>query len=397
MKNTLTALFLLSSACFCDVLSTDGKIRFDTQMGGQAEMTLNSTGLGIGVLPSSNLHVAGNAITSDQLFVGGSSGSSNLNVNGTIGYGIQTVSANATLGESSVVLVNSSSDNITLTLPYAGNVTGRTYQIKKISTFNSVWISGGSNLIDDTSPIEFSNSSSSLPSVKLVSDGVQWFIIESKDLSATVASDNLVGWWKLDELTGSIASDSSSQSNHGTLNNGLTVSGDEGKIGLALDFEDSSTEYVSISDHSSLNFGATFSVSLWMKIESITPWNALVAKDSWDAGEGWVLYIAADGDIRFAKGGYPSITASTPTPLDTWIHVSCSINNGNVEIFINGSSTATGTANVIDTSVELYLGARHLNNGTGTNDHFDGLLDDIRIYNKPLTATEVQAIYNQRQ
>ncbi len=123
MKNILTALFLLSSTCFCDVLSTDGKIRFDTRMDGQAEMTLNSTGLGIGVLlPSSNLHVNGNAIISEQLFVGGSSGSSNLNVIGTIGYGVQTVSSNATLGDSSVVLVDSSSDNITLTLPYAGNV-----------------------------------------------------------------------------------------------------------------------------------------------------------------------------------------------------------------------------------------------------------------------------------
>jgi hypothetical protein len=82
MKNILTALFLLSSACFCDVLSTDGKIRFDIQSDGQAEMTLNSTGLGILTLPSSNLHVNGNAIISEQLYVGGSSGSSNLNVNG---------------------------------------------------------------------------------------------------------------------------------------------------------------------------------------------------------------------------------------------------------------------------------------------------------------------------
>ena len=52
---------------------------------------------------------------------------------------------------------------------------------------------GAGNLIDDTSPIELANSTTTLPSVKVMSNGSQWYVIESKDLSATVASDNLVG------------------------------------------------------------------------------------------------------------------------------------------------------------------------------------------------------------
>lgn len=178
-------LVLTSSLLMADVKSTTGQIKFDTQMDNQAEMTLNETGLGIGVTPSTNLHVHGNAIVSEQVFIGGSSGSSNLNVNGTFGFGIQTVSSNVTLGDYSVVLVNSSSDNIKLTLPYAGNVTNRIYSIKKTSISNSVCIHGNGNKIDD-SPF-YLLTSGNISSIEVASDGSQWFI-----MSSTTGTTN--GW-----------------------------------------------------------------------------------------------------------------------------------------------------------------------------------------------------------
>lgn len=145
-------------------------------MDNQAEMTLNNTGLGIGITPSANLHVNGNAIVTGQVFIGGSSGSSNLNINGSMGYGFQTVSFNATLEESSTVLADSSSDNITLTLPYAGNVTGRIYAIKKTQVSNTVEIRGGGNAIDDNHHAILS--AGNMDSISVVSDGIQWYTLE---------------------------------------------------------------------------------------------------------------------------------------------------------------------------------------------------------------------------
>ena len=102
MKLFICLLFLFSSSCFGDILSTTGEIQFKTSENGPVDMTLNSTGLGVGVTPSANLHVLGNAIVSDQLFVGSSDGSSNLNINGTIGFGVQSVSSNTTLTDLNV-------------------------------------------------------------------------------------------------------------------------------------------------------------------------------------------------------------------------------------------------------------------------------------------------------
>ena len=127
----IAVIFFVVKSISADVRSLDGTINFDVQSDGQTEMSLNTTGLGIGVSPSANLHVVGNTIVSKKLFVGGSDGSSNLNINGTLGYGLQTVSANATLADYSIVLADSSSDNLVLTLPYAGNASGSQYHIKK--------------------------------------------------------------------------------------------------------------------------------------------------------------------------------------------------------------------------------------------------------------------------
>lgn len=130
MNRIIIVLLILTSSLVADVKSTTGQIKFDAQSDNQAEMTLNSTGLGIGVTPSTNLHVNGNAIVTEQVFVGGSSGSSNLNVNGTLGYQIMSLSSNSNLGENTAVIADISSSNLLLSLPYSSNISGRVLKIK---------------------------------------------------------------------------------------------------------------------------------------------------------------------------------------------------------------------------------------------------------------------------
>jgi len=179
---TITLLVLITSTFSYEIISTTGQIKFDANFDNQAELILNSTGLGIGVTPSTNLHVNGNAIVSDQLFVGGSSGVSNLNMNGTIGYGFETVSANATLSSNSIVLVDSSSDNITLYLPLAANVIGRKYTIKKMSTLNELYVIRTSDdLIDLGDRVEFLPNSMGLLSVMSTSDN-QWTVLSDSSV-----------------------------------------------------------------------------------------------------------------------------------------------------------------------------------------------------------------------
>lgn len=389
MTQIFIVLLILMQSLVADIKSTTGRIKFDTQMDGQPEMTLNSTGLGIGITPSTNLHVNGNAAISNKLFVGGSAGSSNLNINGTIGFGFQTVSSNTDLREHSIVLADSSSDNITLTLPYAGNVTGRQYEIKKISPSNSVWISGGGNLIDDVSPIELPESSN-LASVKLISDGRQWYKIDQKDLSDTVASSNLVGWWKLDETSGTVALDSSGQGNDGTYIVSSDNLGVDGIISKALDI-DTSTSYVSISNSNDPT--DQLSVSVWVNLDRHKNWSHFVDR-GWIATNNWLVYAPSSGLPTFSiYDGASQTTAqsSTAMSLNTWYHIVATYDGSNMRIYVNGDLQDTTAI-----SITLNTGPIRLSN-TGASAYLDGKIDDARLYNKTLTASEVRALYDQGQ
>ena len=405
MTRLFIVLFFLTSVVMADVKSTTGQIKFDTQMDNQAEMTLNGTGLGIGVTPSTNLHVNGNTIISNQLFVGGSNGSSNLNVNGTLSYGFQTVSSNTTLDDSSIVLVDSSSDNITITLPYAGNVSGRQYQIKKVSTSNSVWILGGGKLIDDTSPIELPESSS-LASVKLISDGIQWYKIEQKDIFETVASDNLVGWWKLDEASGSTAIDSSQNNHEGIITNFSSANlGKTGVIKTAYEF-DGTNDRVQIPNDETLRGMSQLTLSVWIYAHSKSNYDRILVKSDNNAVNSdrtYRLMMNNTGKLRFMcfnqSQTLADILEDGTFSLNTWIHMVGVYDGTNTYLYLNGNvqsdvGNLTGTV-YSDSGIEntVTIGGGEQNN----NFSFNGIIDDARIYNRALTASEIQALYNQGQ
>lgn len=111
-----------------------------------------------------------------------------LSLKGTgLAYSLQTISSNATLGPQNLVLVDSSSASIELTLPEANNCKGRVYTIKKISALNSVTINaeGFSTTIDGIH--QYKMGSGELQQMSLLSDGDEWFVT-SKDGNEITAS-----------------------------------------------------------------------------------------------------------------------------------------------------------------------------------------------------------------
>ena len=394
MNKILFFILLLCSVTFAEIKSTKGNISFDVQLDGVPEMTLNSTGLGIGVTPSVNLHVAGHAIISNQLSIGGSSGSSNLNVTGSIGYGVQIVSSNTTLSNNSFVLVDSSSANITLILPYAGNVNGRIYIIKKSSLLNSVWLSGAGNLIEDTSPIELSSSSSVLPSVEVQSNGSQWYCVSSYNLSATVAAGNLVGWWKLDEMSGSTLYDSSGFNNHGVAVNMGTLSGcsiiSPIKTGINFDGVD---DYIEVPDSSDYKSNI-FTYMAWVYPTTTSDKNHQMVLSKGQIPHSIYLSVGGLQVHLYHEGPSTWLDGTTAIPLNQWSHVVGSWDGVTRKIYLNGildGSVADATTTAYENATPLRIGLR----SDGLNSKFNGSIDDARIYNRALTPSEIQVIYQQ--
>lgn len=408
MKYFLLSIFLLITSGATDIKSTNGTINFDAQADGQSDMTLNNTGLGIGIAPSSNLHVNGNTIISDQLFVGGSSGASNLNINGTIGYGAQMVSSNTTLGDYSVILADTSSDNLTLTLPSASVSNGKVFNIKKTSLLNQLWVDSSDNIDSYDSRVELTSPNSGYSFTQLISNGSEWYILnQSDDLLNVIGADNLIGWWKLDETSGDAVYDSSSQSNSGELDASMSFSGNgtTGKINRALTF-DGSDDKVTIPNNDSFDLGtSSITITAWVQFDSgsFGRYTVIVGRGNFDMFE--LNKSGADRlrlEMRFDDDSTLRARESSAslTEANRWYHVAGIFNpiDGSFDFYVDGAAQgvsyldAQTDGTLKDSNADVYIGARN-----GSNLYMEGLIDDVRIYNKALTSSEVEAIYNQGQ
>ena len=376
-----------------------GTINFDSDANGSAEAALTTTGLGIGTAtPSTNLQVLGNAAVSNNLGIGTTAPGSSLDISGTWGLNYQTVSANTVLSGNSVVLANTGSDNILVDLPYSGNTFGRVYYIKKTSNINKLWVTGGGNYIDDLGSVEVSTSTQGLPFISVVSDGQKWQITgRSSDGTGSVASGNLVGWWKLDETSGTSAADSSGSNLSGTLTN-MDGASDwvAGKIGKALDF-DGQNDYVTMGTSSVLN-PSYITVSAWFKYSasnSVSGGNVIVSH--WTSGSNYpyILYMDS-GTMKYAITNAAvsnAITTGSAVSSGNWHHAALVYDGSLVRGYLNGNLDGTPTAQTgaIQTlATSTIIGSRD----SGSFSFFNGVIDDVRIYNRALTAAEVQALYS---
>ena len=166
-----------------DIKSTNGTIKFDVNLDNSEEATLNQTGLGIGITPSANLHINGNANITQSLTLGTTiTSNSNLYISGTVGVSFETSSSNISIAEngtSSLIFLDNSNANLSVSLPFAGNLSGRQYTLKTNSNSFHAIISGGNVNIDQKPFIKLSN----FGSCTLMSDGTEWFVIDANSLT----------------------------------------------------------------------------------------------------------------------------------------------------------------------------------------------------------------------
>ena len=210
------------------------------------------------------------------------------------------------------------------------------------------------------------------------------------DLTEVLVKDGilngLVGWWKFDEGSGTVAYDSSGNGNDGNLTNGPTwVSG---KIGGALSF-DGVDDFVQTSVASN---SLPISISTWIYAHDISGSHSIVDSDAQGQyGHSLIIgYSPKNGNyqIEFHDG---SVDTSHPATLNQWTHAVVQFDS-KISFFADGAvklEQAYQKGNLNGTNFRM---GRH---GSNSSPHmFKGLIDDVRIYDRALSAAEVQALYN---
>ena len=212
----------------------------------------------------------------------------------------------------------------------------------------------------------------------------------------TSINDGLKAYYKFD---GNFA-DSSGNNNHGVNNSVSFASDRKGNASAAANFNGSSS-YLSIPASTSLNSITTdFSVSSWVYITNWFAWGGfnfapILCKSQVSSAAQYRFTILENAFdvISNTKKFYHTIPNSFNK--GTWYHVAMSNSGDSCSLYINGmlvQVTLNEATFPSDTNQLLEIGRDY----AGTLDYFNGYLDELRIYNRPLTSQNVTDLYNFR-
>ena len=205
-------------------------------------------------------------------------------------------------------------------------------------------------------------------------------------------SAELVAHWKFDDGAGSTATDSVGNAHPGTI--GGTANWVAGQVGGALDF-DGSTNYVDIGGVQPVISG-TFSLAMWIYARDIpTAAGDLrmpLSNDTWADRAIHVHIWPEIAVFRIDTKNGTDISSNTALQADQWYHIAGTLDSaGESKIYINGvlDNSATGNGR------EYIIGPANIGAYQESSRFFNGMIDDIRIYNRILSDVEIQEIVNQ--
>ncbi|MAH25585.1 MAG: hypothetical protein CMI19_01310 [Opitutae bacterium] len=213
------------------------------------------------------------------------------------------------------------------------------------------------------------------------------------DVNTTWSTDGLVGWWKFDEGSGTVAYDSSGNGNDGNLTNGPTWS--IGKIGGALSF-DGVDDFVFLGNPPEIGLSGNQSFSMWLKPFSFNarrnPYNKAYGGTGTFTLEPNQVMTYFYGVSGTDSGPYGAYQTTSLLALNEWSNLVLTRNlvTLKVRFFFNGLLDVTLNAEHTTASIDS-LSAKI---GDGYTSPFHGVIDDFRIYDRALSAEEVQALYN---
>lgn len=212
--------------------------------------------------------------------------------------------------------------------------------------------------------------------------------------------DSLVGFWAMEEASGT-RYDQSVSLNHLTDNNTVSQSADQKEGTYSADFESGNNEYLNITDanQSGLALSGEFTICMWIKAESVAASQVLAAKyvTSGDQRSYMAWLILSGGSVyprlNVSSNGstYSAVQADTPVSAGTWVHLAFVYDGSELIIYRDAESDCTPTSfssAVFDSTSEFRLG-RHPENTWP----YDGLMDEVLVFNRALTATQINDIY----
>jgi hypothetical protein len=216
-----------------------------------------------------------------------------------------------------------------------------------------------------------------------------------------------------DEAAGATAINSVNAAFNGTIRSALRV---PGRFGNALSFNGSNS-WVTITDvagaASPLKLTTGMTLEAWVNPANMSGWETILMKERGITGEGLLSYALYAHDGAPLAGGTPrpggyirtapaastsdrGVRGAATLALNTWTHIAVTYTNaaaGTMQFYINGvpsGAAVTGTGLIANTNGAIRIGG----NNSSLNEFFSGLIDEVRVYNRALSAAEITTDMN---
>ncbi len=200
----------------------------------------------------------------------------------------------------------------------------------------------------------------------------------------------MVGWWPLNEGSGNTAFDNSGYGDNGAWNGADTHWGTSFTGGVAGLFT-ASSDYVSVPSQSQLNTGAQVTVTAWVKITDTAQNSIIAGKSIWWDSHDYELNKDQDTGGNFNVNG-SNHTGWTGGSLgnNTWNFLAGTYDGTNMNYYVNGVlKGSTKNAGITLTNADPFVMG-----GNVSGSMFAGAMNNVRVYNRALSAAEIAAIYS---
>nr|MCU0797991.1 putative Ig domain-containing protein [Akkermansiaceae bacterium] len=203
----------------------------------------------------------------------------------------------------------------------------------------------------------------------------------------------LRAWWKLDDGSGSNADDTTGRAQDGAVSGAAWSSG---ITGGALDF-DGTDDGVLVGNSAALLGTGDFSLSAWVKVDPGSSTGTVIQQREAGAtgyqGE-YMLNVNSNGTVNFFVYGTSAyqfdITTTAAINDGQWRHITALRSGTSGKIYIDGVEAASGSGTVqVLQSRAVSIGYDHRD----LNKRFDGGIDDVRIYERALSAAEIDSLH----
>ena len=204
----------------------------------------------------------------------------------------------------------------------------------------------------------------------------------------------LVVWHSFDKKSKK-SRDKGKQRNHGRVHNAEYTL--RGKVGGAFRFSGSDS-YIRIPNAKSVALRDAFTLIAWVKIEDVQakPNHFIISRYEWTAGRGYGLRVNANGSVGCDFNGTTGYLVSQPGLVESgkWVHLAAVFDGKMLTCVVDGvAAVSRERKGLINQNSDLFIGTP--SNAIG---HVDwstlGLIDEVMIFNRPLSVDEVSDIFS---